>query len=74
MTTRAEHLTAQFQALNDEVIATVTGCTDAQWRQPCAGEGWPVGVVAHHIGAVQQAYAGMVETLAVGETYSPRAR
>ncbi|MGI8688130.1 MAG: hypothetical protein ACR2M3_06080 [Thermomicrobiales bacterium] len=48
MSKRAEELAAQFEAVNDEVIAMVTGCTDEQWRRPCASEGWSVGVVAHH--------------------------
>ena len=72
MTAPAEELADRFEAVNDEIIAIVTGCTDAQWRQPCASEGWPVGVVAHHIAVVQGAFARMVETLAAGETFSPR--
>ena len=72
MTTRAEELAAQFEAVNDEVVATITGCTDAQWRQPSADDGRPVGVVAHHIAVVQGAFVGMVETLAAGNTFSPR--
>lgn len=72
LTTRAEQLAAGFETVNDEVIATVTGCTDDQWRQPSATDGRPVGVVAHHIAVVQGAFARMVETLAAGETFSPR--
>ena len=72
MTTQTEQLAAQFEAVNDQVIATVTGCTDAQWRQTCAGDERPLGVVAHHVAVVQQAFARMVETLAAGETFSPR--
>lgn len=67
MTTRGEELAAQFAAVNDEVIATVAGCTDEQWRRRCAAEGWTVGVVAHHIAVIQQAFVGIVERLAAGE-------
>ena len=48
MSKRAEQLAAQFETVNDEVIALVTECTDEQWRQPCASEEWSIGVVAHH--------------------------
>jgi hypothetical protein len=71
MTTRAGRLAAQFAAVNDEVIALVRECTDAQWRQSCAGEGWPVGVVAHHIALVHGDFIGLVAALAAGETRSP---
>jgi hypothetical protein len=71
MTTQAEQLTTRFEALNDEIIAAVTACTDAQWRESCAVEGWSVAVVAHHIAEVQQAFARMVGRLAAGETFTP---
>lgn len=67
-TTRGAHLAAQLEAVNDQVIATVMACTDEQWRRPTAAEGWPVGVVAHHIASVQQAFARVVGPLAAGET------
>ncbi|HEY8598162.1 MAG TPA: DinB family protein [Thermomicrobiales bacterium] len=72
MATRAEQLATQFAAINDEISALISGCTDEQWRQPCADEVRPVGVVAHHTAIVQQAFTGMVATLVAGETYSPQ--
>lgn len=66
-TNRGDHLAAQLDAINDEVIAAVEACTDEQWRRPTAAEGWPVGVVAHHIAEVQQALGGAVGALAAGE-------
>ena len=71
-TTRANHLATQLEAVNDEIVALVMGCTDAQWRQPCANEGRSVGVVAHHIAAVQEAFHRIVEALAAGATYTPQ--
>ncbi|MHB8574747.1 MAG: DinB family protein, partial [Dehalococcoidia bacterium] len=70
-TTRAEQFAAQFEAVNEAVIATVMGCTDAQWRQLSADEQWSVGVVAHHIAAVHRDFAGLLGTFAAGETRSP---
>ena len=71
-TTRGVAFATQFAAVNDAMIALVTGCTAAQWRQLCASEEWPMGVVAHHIAEVQQAFASIVATLAAGETFSPK--
>ena len=72
-TTRGEAYAARFAAANDEIIALVEGCTAAQWRQTCFDEERSVAVVAHHVGAVNGAFAGMVARLAAGETYSPKA-
>lgn len=71
MTTRVEQFATQFKAVNDELIETVTGCTDEQWRRPTTEEGWSVGVVAHHIGVSQQAFSQMVGKLASGESVTP---
>ena len=71
MITRAAQLAERFAAVNDEISALITGCTDAQWRQPCADEIRPVGVVAHHTAIVQQAFTRMVALLVAGETYTP---
>jgi uncharacterized damage-inducible protein DinB len=72
MTTQAEQLAAQFEAANNDVIAAVTGCTDAQWRQTSASEGWSVAVVAHHIAIVNRDFLWIVTRLGAGEVLSPR--
>jgi hypothetical protein len=54
------------------MIAAVSTCSDEQWRQPTAEDGRTVGVVAHHVGEVNGAFAKIVETLAVGGTYTPK--
>lgn len=69
----SEKLAAQLDAVNDEIIALLMGCTDEQWRRVCASEGWPLGVVAHHIAATQQDFIEMVKVLAAGRTRSPTA-
>jgi hypothetical protein len=71
MATRAEQLAGRFEAVNDEMSALVMDCTGQQWRQPSATEGWSVGVVAHHVGEVQGAFARMVAALAAGRTFTP---
>jgi hypothetical protein len=33
------------------LIEFVENCSEEDWRKQCPGEGWTVGVVAHHIAA-----------------------
>ena len=49
MSERAAALAERFERINQDLIATVERCSDADWRRACAGEGWPVGVTAHHV-------------------------
>lgn len=53
-------------SVNDEITTAIEGCTDEQWRRVTAAEQWPVGVVAHHTGAVQQVFAAVLEALETG--------
>ncbi|HET8630214.1 MAG TPA: DinB family protein [Thermomicrobiales bacterium] len=69
--TQVGRLAAEFEAVNDALIATVERCTDEEWRRPSAEEGWPVGVVAHHIASVHHDFIGLVGALAAGKTRSP---
>ncbi|HEX5504795.1 MAG TPA: DinB family protein [Thermomicrobiales bacterium] len=71
MTTRVEHLVAEFEAVNEEIIAIVARCSDEEWRRACTGEGWAVGVVAHHIATVHRDFLGLIGALAAGQTRSP---
>ena len=52
-------------------IAAVAACDDEQWRQFTAANGWPVGVVAHHVAEVQGLFAGVIAGLAGGAPASP---
>jgi hypothetical protein len=45
----AAQMAGELDAANAEAIAFVESCTDGQWTTMVAGEGWPVGVVVHHI-------------------------
>ena len=70
-TTRVEQFVKQFEAVNDELITLVEGCTEEQWRGPCLNEGRSVAVVAHHVALVHGGFTGLVDRLAGRETYSP---
>jgi uncharacterized damage-inducible protein DinB len=71
MSEQIEQLNAQFRSLNDDVINAVEECTDEQWHSETAAENWTVAALAHHIATVNSGFAGMVERLAAGDTYTP---
>jgi hypothetical protein len=71
-TTRSAEFVAQFEAVNADLIATVEGCTDEQWRQQCEDEGRSAGVIAYHVAATNEAFAQMLGALASGQIYSPK--
>lgn len=56
-----------YQALFDDIISTVEGATDEQWRMVTASEQWPVGVVAHHLAMVQDFFVNTLQATASGE-------
>ena len=49
MSERAGELARQLQELGDQLAAVIEGCSDSGWQKVCEGEGWPVGVTAHHL-------------------------
>ena len=45
-----QQLAGRFDAFNQELIAFVEGCSDANWLKITPAESWQVGVTARHIG------------------------
>ncbi len=70
--TRAERYATQFAAIDEEIRATIAGCSDADWRQACVDDGRTVGVVTHHIATVEGTIAESFRALSAGEQASPR--
>jgi len=68
MGTRAEQFAAQFEATNDALIDAVQGCAEADWQKRRTSEGWPIGVLAHHVAISYAPIAGAVKTVAEGGT------
>lgn len=68
---RAQALADQFVAANNEMIATVEGLSEEQWRTTMADEGRPVAVVAHHVAGALRAVSGWVRTVASGQPLPP---
>jgi uncharacterized damage-inducible protein DinB len=67
MSERARVLAERFEQANQELIVTVERASDAQWQTKTAGEGWSVGVVAHHVAVSHPGIAGLVRKIASGE-------
>ncbi len=68
MGARAESLAKQFEAKAAEMTAVIKGLSDADWKKTTAAEKWSVGVTAHHVAGAHQAIAGIVKTLAAGQS------
>ena len=68
MSERARGLVDRFEQASQEMIRTVERCSDAQWRETTPGEGWSVGVVAHHVAEGHKAIAGLIQTAAAGQS------
>ncbi len=65
-TKRGERIAADLEAINARVAAAIEGCTDELWTRQTAAEGWPVGVVAHHMAEVQRFFAGVLASVGSG--------
>ncbi len=64
---QARGLAERFERANHEIVTIVERCSDAQWHAKTAGEGWTVGVVAHHVAEAHKGIAGLVERVATGQ-------
>ena len=67
----SEELASKFEAKNGEFLKFVEGLSDDQWRKTCPGEGWTVGVTAHHVAESIGTLAGLVQAVASGATIPP---
>ena len=68
MGARAEALAKQFEAKATEMTAVIKSLSDADWKKTTAAEKWSVGVTAHHVAGAHQGIAGIVKTLAAGQS------
>jgi hypothetical protein len=62
-----EEALRQFDEVHAEVVAFVRGCDEHDWRERTTVEGWPVGVVAHHVAVGYTTAMGWIDLLRVGE-------
>lgn len=68
MAAKGEELATEFEKENASFIEFVGALTPEQWKAECPGEGWTVGVVAHHIADDHRFLGDLVNTIANGGT------
>lgn len=71
MGARVEQLAAQLEQANNDVIATVEGLSDEQWKVMTEEEGRNVAVLAHHIASSHEGLSRLVQALAHGQPLPP---
>lgn len=68
MGARAETLAKQFEAKAAEMTAAIEKLSDADWKRVTAAEKWSVGVTAHHVAVSHEVIAGIIKTVAGGQS------
>ena len=72
MSERAEAIAAQVEQATGELAAAIEQSSDEQWRAACAGEGWSIGVTAHHVADAHVGAAfGFIQMVAAGQPVPP---
>jgi len=61
-----QSLAHRFQDFNQRLIAFVEQCPVDKWRRVTKAEGWPVGVTAHHVGAIHYPVLAWVQMMVEG--------
>ncbi len=69
MGARTESLAKQYEAKAAELTATIQKLSDADWKKVTGAEKWPVGVTAHLVAGGHVPIAGIVKTLAAGQSF-----
>ena len=59
-------LATNLDRANDEVIAFAMSCSAEEWAEVVSGDGWPVGVVLHHIAEGYDLVSRWIESALVG--------
>ena len=68
MGAKGEELAKQFEAKAQEATAVLEKLSDADWKKVTEAEKWPVGVTAHHVAGAHEQIAGIVKTIASGQS------
>jgi hypothetical protein len=68
MAAKGEALAKQFEAKAQEATAAMEKLSDADWKKVTAAEKWTVGATAHHVASGHEPIAGIVKTLAAGQS------
>ena len=68
MSARAESLAKQFEAKAAEATAILGKLSDADWKKMTEAEKWTVAVTAHHMAGAHEPIAGILKTVAAGQS------
>jgi hypothetical protein len=68
MGAKGEALAKQFEAKAQEATAALEKLSDADWKKVTDAEKWSVGVTAHHVAGGHEIIAGIVQTVASGQS------
>jgi len=68
MGAKSEALAKQYEAKVNEATAVLDTLSDADWKKTTGGETWTVGVVAHHVAGGHEGIAGIIKTVAGGQS------
>ena len=68
MAAKGEALAKQFEAKVQDATTVLERLSDADWKKTTSAEKWTVGVVAHHMAGAHEAIAGIVKTVAAGQS------
>jgi len=68
MGARSEAFAKQFEAKAQEAAAVLEKLSDADWKKVTDAEKWSVGVTAHHVAGSHEPIAGIIKTIASGQS------
>jgi Mycothiol maleylpyruvate isomerase N-terminal domain len=68
MGAKSEALAKQYEAKVQEATGILEGISEADWKKTTAAEKWTVGVVAHHVAGGHEGIAGIIKTVAGGQS------
>ena len=68
MGAKGETLAKQFEAKAQEATAALEKLSDADWKKVTEAEKWSVGVTAHHVASSHEPIAGIIKTIASGQS------
>jgi hypothetical protein len=68
MGAKSEALAKQYEAKVQEATGVLEGVSEADWKKTTGAETWTVGVVAHHVAGGHEGIAGIIKTVAGGQS------
>jgi Mycothiol maleylpyruvate isomerase N-terminal domain len=68
MGAKSEALAKQYETKVQEATGILEGLSEADWKKTTAAEKWTVGVVAHHVAGSHEGIAGIIKTVAAGQS------